>query len=157
MLAITFTVFCFLLLVDLARKFSQPVRLIFNKFCGSIVREHEALGYMYGSTYFMMGTFISIFFFEKEIVCASLFVLIISDTAASVFGKAFGKKKICGEKTFVGFLAFLISASLISLFFSVKLVFAAALTSVVELYAKKMRIDDNLLIPISYCIFGSIF
>lgn len=150
MLVITFLLAFFLLLIDVLRTESKLIRNFFNKFFAVISRKNEIDGKFYGSTYFMIGTFLTILLFEKQIAIFALLVLIISDTCASLFGKAIRSRKIYQDKTLAGFLSFAISASVISAFINPWFIIAGFLTGIAELYAKKIKIDDNLLIPIFY-------
>ena len=152
----TFVIFAFLASVDFLRFKSSSFRVFCNKFFAIFSRKEETEGGIYGSTYFMCGVFLSILLFSKEIAIASIFVLVISDTSASLFGKFFKTSKLVGEKTIGGFMAFLITAGTILVFFGEDLYFASIPTALVELFAKKIKIDDNLLIPLTCGLFCTI-
>jgi dolichol kinase len=156
MLIITFILAIFLLLIDIIRIKSSLVRNFLNKFFAKISRESEIDGKFYGSTYFMIGTFFTILLFEKQIAIFSLLILIISDTCASLCGKAIRSRKIYQDKSLAGFLAFVFSASVISVFINPWFIIAGFLTGIAELYAKKIKIDDNLLIPVFYGFLSTI-
>jgi dolichol kinase len=152
----TFVIFAFLATVDFLRFKSSAFRGFCNRFFAIFSRKEETEGGIYGSTYFMCGVFLSILLFSKEIAVASIFVLVISDTSASLVGKFLKTSKLVGEKTIAGFMAFLISAGLILVFFGEDLYFACIPTALVELFAKKIKIDDNLLIPLTCGFFCTI-
>ena len=160
MLILTFSLFLFLSVIDFARyKFTNFASFI-NKIFGIFSRESEKNGGIYGSTYFMCGVFFTILLFEKGVAIASILVLIISDTCASLVGKSIKSPKLYGEKSLSGFLAFFISALVILFYFTQNVTVAlitAFLTSVCELFAKKVKIDDNLLIPITSGVFLYLF
>ena len=156
MLYLTGAIATLLLLIDFSRKKYTKFRQFFNSLFTKISRKSEIDGKFYGSTYFMIGTFLTIFLFAKTIAIASLLVLIISDTCASIFGKAISGRKLFQEKSLAGFLAFFISAFIISIFVNIWFVISAFFASLIELYAKKIKIDDNLLIPICYGILSTI-
>jgi len=135
--------------VDLLRRFHPPLALLFRKyFFGRVLREEEERNLM-GSTYFLFSSILTILIFPKPIAIASLLILILSDTAAALVGKAFGRISIF-EKTLEGALAFLFTSLLIVWIcpgvdrLSGSL--SAFITTLIELLP--IPIDDNLTIPL---------
>ena len=153
---LTLVIFIFLLCVDILRMKRPNIRAFFNKFFSFVSRSNEVTGGFYGSTYFMLGAFLSFALFTKEIAIAAILVLVISDALASLVGKSVGGRKLSLEKTLSGFLAFLISASVISALFNPLFIIPAIFASFAELYAKKLKLDDNLIIPLVYGFVASI-
>ena len=93
--------------------------------------------------------------FEIKIACTSLFIMSISDSLSAIVGKRFGAITIYKKKTLEGSLAFLLS-SLIIIFIVPELnlfhaIVAALVATIIELYSVDV-IDDNLSIPISFCV-----
>jgi len=135
--------------------------LFINKYFSIFSRKWELEGEIYGATHFMLGTFFSIFFFEKNIAIIAIIVLVVSDTCASFVGKLISSPKLIGDKSLSGFLAFFISSFLISIFFYKESLFIMLLisfiTAIVELISKKIQIDDNLLIPITFGLLCNVF
>ena len=155
MIKITLYLLCLLIVVDFLRIKYTKFQSLCNKLFGLFSRKEEREGKIYGSTYFMCGIFLTILFFPKYTAITSMFVLIISDTAASIFGKMIKSKKIIKEKTIFGFLSFVCTATIIIFCFGQSFNFntfliallIAFITGAVELFAKVICIDDNLLIP----------
>ena len=74
-----------------------------------------------------------------------------SDPCASLFGQCFGQLKL-SSKTLEGSIVFFIVSSLILMFFSIpyaNIIIVSLACSIVELFSKKIKIDDNLLIPVT--------
>lgn len=122
-----------------------------NKIFHIMLRESEKKGGLSGATFFMIGTLITVSCFSKIIAIIAICVLVISDTAAAIFGKLIPSKKIIDEKSIAGTLAFFITSVCIVLFFQIPLlIIACFFTTIIELYAKRLKIDDNILIPLSF-------
>jgi dolichol kinase len=144
--------------LDLLRNFSVRVNKLFCQYLKFTIRESEKKG-VTGSTYFLAGVFLTIWLFPRELAIIALCILVISDTCASLIGIEFGKTRLAGNKSLEGFLAFFISALLISWFFGNyfslpywPLILAAVTASFAELFSKKIRCDDNILIPLTYAL-----
>ncbi len=141
--------FIALLAVDLLRHFHSGMASLFEKyFFGRVLREEEKSAFM-GSTYFIFSTILTILLFPKSIAIASLFILILSDTAAALVGKGIGKIKIF-EKTFEGSTAFLITSLLIVWIYPhldrLSGSLAALGATVIEILP--IKVNDNLSIPL---------
>ena len=139
---------CFLL-IDLLRHFYPGMGLFFQKYIfGNILREAERSRLM-GATYFLFSSILTILLFPKSIAIASLFILMLSDTAAALVGKWRGRVSIFG-KTLEGSIAFFASALLIVWVYPNLDRFpgflAALGATVVELLPT--QVDDNLTIPL---------
>ena len=107
-----------------------------------------------GSMYVLFSAIICTMFFSKEIAVISLTIMLISDTCAALFGKAYGTRHLRNNKTLEGTTALFVSALLIMLIFNpiypvtyagILACFAATLA---EMYEDKIEIDDNLSIPL---------
>ncbi len=138
------------LAVDLLRHFHPGLGSLFQKhFFGRVLREEEKPTLM-GSTYFLFASILTILLFPKPIAIASLLILILSDTAAALVGKSFGRIPIF-RKTLEGSLAFFVSSLLIVWLYPgldrVSGSFAALGASLVE--ALPISLDDNLTIPLT--------
>ena len=139
-----------LLLVDLLRQFHSGMASLFQKyFFGRVLREEEKSAFM-GSTYFIFSTILSILLFPKSIAIASLFILILSDTAAALIGKWIGRVKLFG-KTLEGSMAFLITSLLIVWIYPHLGRFSGSLAAlgaaVIEILP--IGVNDNLSIPLA--------
>ncbi len=148
-ITVLLTLFFGFLIVDLLRHYHSGMTSLFQKyFLGTVLREKERSTLM-GSTYFLFSSILVILFFPKSIAIVSLLILILSDTAAALVGKAIGKIRIF-EKTLEGSLAFLVCSLLIvwvypelnRLWGSL----AALGGTLIELLP--IRVDDNITIPL---------
>lgn len=161
-IVIVVTIFHIVLFWDLLRLkgFHLPKLSFINIF----LRENEQNSHkLCGATYFMMAVVMVIVIFPKDIAILSMLILIYSDTAAALVGKV-GKIKINPlNKTLEGFIAYNVMGVLIiiayySFFITIDTSFrnyfiafiALFISGVVELFAKKLFFDDNLLITLSY-------
>ncbi len=101
----------------------------------------------------LLSCLIVVTLFSKIIAMASLSVTLISYSAAAIIGKKFGKHKLL-DKSIEGSLAFFISAILvISYFYNfsqnfLAIIIIAFLVTIAELFAKKIKVDDNLTITL---------
>jgi dolichol kinase len=131
------------------------IKNIFAKF-NMILREKEQKGNLTGASYMLVASCLTILFFDKDSAIISLLILIIADTNAAIFGKMIKSKKICGNKTLVGSIAFFITTIIIICFYSFSIsyisfyyaVITAAILTYVELKSIVWKIDDNFSIPI---------
>jgi dolichol kinase len=145
-------------IVDFFKYKSAAFGKFFYKKLKFTLRDREKTG-VSGATFFMLGTFITILLFPKNIAILSLFILIICDSFASIVGIKFGKIKIINTKTLEGSASFLLSAVIISYFGSIffnisltALLIASLAASLLEVFDKSLKCDDNVLIPIGYAI-----
>ncbi len=139
---------CFLI-VDLLRHFHSGLASLFRKyFFGRVLREEEKPTLM-GSTYFLFSTILTILLFPKSIAIASLFILILADTAAALVGRGIGRISIFG-KTLEGSLAFFFSSLLIVWIYPNLNRFSGGLAAlgatVIEILP--IKVNDNLTIPL---------
>ncbi len=148
---LTFLVPFFLLylLVDLVRHYHPGLASLFQKhFFGRVLREREKPTLM-GSTYFLFASIMTILLFPKPIAIVSLLILILSDTAAALVGRGFGRTPIF-NKTLEGSLAFLMTSFLIVWIYPgldrLAGSIAAVGTTLVEVLP--LPLDDNFTIPL---------
>ena len=112
-----------------------------------------------GGVWMLLSAFLSSILFTPENAVIAFSIMLLSDTAASLVGHRFGTIKIYGNKSLQGSLAGLfISCTTIVLYglafnfaeTDYAIGFAAALAAVAaELYASKLKIDDNLSIVLA--------
>ena len=147
-----------IVVIDLMRTRNGWISKIFGKLFNGMLRSHELEGKFTGASYVLIGSFISIIIFPKEIAVLALLFTAIGDTAAALYGKKYGKIKIW-NKTLEGSIVGLITCFIIALFFPqipniIKFsgAFAAMLIELLPI-----KIDDNLRIPlfsgiVMYCL-----
>ena len=146
------------LAVDLLRYYNAATAKIFYSVFGWLLRSHEHDGggkRLNGATHVLISATLCVLVFPKLITITAFAVLIISDSAAALVGRRFGKRKFL-SKSAEGSTAFFVSA-LIVIAATPKIstgageypiaIVAAAIGTVVE--ALSFGIDDNLSIPIS--------
>ncbi len=140
-------------------------RFILTTF-GPMLRPHETTegkGRISGATWVLMSATLCVLIFPRVVMVTSFAVLIVSDTAAALIGRPFGRHRFL-SKTVEGTLAFVISAIGIviasaaifdgSLTYVLLGAIAAVVAAIVEAVSYGARIDDNLTIPLS---FGLVF
>lgn len=164
MLSILIPLSILVLIIDLSRRFISPFHHFINNIIGNIMRDEEKKNIaLVGATYLVISSALTIFLFSKEIAIFALSVLSISDACAALIGKRFGKTKLIGEKSLEGSVTFFVSAVLVGLAlikfysfsFSIEALFFSSLAAtLIELFAKKMHIDDNFTIPL---VIGIVF
>jgi dolichol kinase len=147
------------LIIDLGRYLHPEIGKIFYKMFGLLLREHELdhkKKNLNGATYVLISALISVLIFPKVIFISAFSILIISDSAAALIGRKFGKRKFL-SKSFEGTLTFFISACVVILFTPKVSGFleeyfigfiAAFVGAIVENVSFKL-VDDNLSIPLS--------
>ncbi len=107
-----------------------------------------------GSMYVLFSAIICTMFFSKPIAVVSLTIMLISDTCAALFGKAYGTRHLRNNKTLEGTTALFVSALMIVVLFNPILpvtyasILACAAATFAEMYEDKIEIDDNLSIPL---------
>lgn len=128
----------------------------------AMFRSDEKTG-LNGATYMMLAALITVVWLPKAIFLTAFSILVISDVLAAVVGQLYGKHKFL-HKSFEGTAAFLASAWIICLIFGLAmdikllpLFLASIAATVVELFASKFKLSDNLLIPIAFGIMWNIF
>jgi len=105
-------------IVDVLRYFHQPTAELFYRWFRKLLRHHEVNGKtktLNGATYVLLSATLCVLIFPKIIVITSFAILIISDSAAALIGRRFGKHKFY-HKSLEGSGAFLLSAIIVVLF-----------------------------------------
>ena len=107
-----------------------------------------------GSMYVLFSAIVCTMFFSKPIAVVALTIMLISDTCAALFGKAYGTRHLRNNKTLEGTTALFVSALAITVIFNPMLpvtyasILACVAATFAELYEDKIEIDDNLAIPL---------
>jgi dolichol kinase len=146
-------------LSDAGRLFLPSVNTLYNKLFGFLLRRHETREVhrrLNGATFVLLSALICIWLFPKVIVITAFAILIISDTAAALFGRRFGRHPF-RNKTVEGTSAFFVTALLVVAvapkvdYIATEYVIGALgalLGTFVEALSGDL-IDDNLSIPLS--------
>lgn len=146
------------LIIDILRKIITPLNNLVNIIIGDLMRENEKTASSFsGATYLYISSALTVYFFSKETAIFALFILMISDSFAALIGKKFGKVKLM-DKSLEGSISFALSAMIIyyilNVYFNFSLpliasIFAILASTIAELFAKRIRIDDNFIIPLA--------
>jgi len=157
-LLITASLTVLALIVDLGRYYYSPFASRFNIIFGGLLRRHESdpsAKRLNGGTYVLIAATLSILIFPKLIAITAFIILIVSDLAAALVGRKFGRRPFLG-KSLEGSLAFFLSG-LAVIAATPKIdysageyaigVFAMLVGTVIE--ALPVDIDDNVSVPLS--------
>jgi len=107
-----------------------------------------------GGAYVMLAAIACTLLFPANVAVVALSIMLISDTCAALFGKAYGSRRPYKKKSIEGTAAFFVSALLIMVIcnFILPVTYASILAAFVatfaEMYEDKIEIDDNLSIPL---------
>jgi len=152
MLWLTGGSFVLMIVAELARLLYPKYYHIYLRFFGWMIRSYEKKKYLTGATYVFLGSFLSIFFFTKNIAVISLLFVTIGDPTACLAGLSFGNIKLPGsEKTLEGSISFIL-AGLLATFWIPEIsilekALGGSLAAMIE-YMPFKKFDDNLMIPI---------
>ena len=139
----------FIILIDIGRTRYDWISKIFGIFFNRMLRSHELDGKLTGATYVVIGSFIAVAIFPKEIAILALLFTAIGDTVAALYGRKFGKIRIW-NKTLEGSVVGLIACIIITLFFPQipNLVKFSGAFAAMFIELLPIKIDDNLRIPL---------
>lgn len=148
-------------LIDVLSHVNHSVREMMFKVFGKLLRPHEVRSdkiLLNGASYVLISALLCVVIFPKIIMITAFSILIVSDTAAALFGRKFGRSRFF-DKSLEGAGAFFFSAAgVIALVgissdgnvpFFLSGMIAAAAGAVVESASIRLRLDDNLSIPLS--------
>lgn len=150
----------FFLIVDILSHKVESIRKLLFKFFGKMLRPHEKEGKLFfnGATWVLLSAVLCILIFPKLVFIVSFTILIISDLSAALIGRKYGKTRFF-DKSWEGTIAFIITASIIVVFYGyifdlpsyyfIAGIKAAIVGGFVEALSKIFKIDDNLSIPLS--------
>jgi dolichol kinase len=164
-LIIMFAIAIITVLLDLTSKRLPVISYIWDKVFGEILRKHEKKQkeiYLNGASWLVISAFLTILIFPKIIAVIALTILIVSDISSALIGKKFGKSPIFVNKTVEGSTAFFVSAYLVILtyyfiyapgtMFLLAGLFAALASTLFEAISTQVKMDDNLLAPVSFSL-----
>ncbi len=149
----------FSLFLDLGRHFIHGLKSFFDRTFGFMMREHEKDNNkknLSGATYVLISATVGIIIFPKVFFITAFAVLILSDIAAALIGRKYGKHKFLA-KSLEGTLAFFIVGCFVVLLtpkinydIAEYLIgfFAVAVGAIAENISYGWA-DDNFMIPLS--------
>ena len=132
-----------------------------NSIFFKLLRQKEMnSGELCGLSWLLIGYTIVISSCDKYLVAIALTVLVVCDAMASLIGKNFGRISLCG-KSLEGFVAYIVFGVVVLLFYyhflkdvNVNIIYlfvSLIVSAFAELTAKRINIDDNFAIPVSFC------
>ena len=159
MLALVGTGTLLMIILDLLKAYTFTFENLYLKVFGGILRNDEKdfkKNLFTGGTYYALGIFLALLLFPKEVAVLSILIMIWCDTMAALIGKKFGKRKIIGDKSLEGSLAFVITGILLvfilQFFFPeynfYKAGFITVFLAAVFEQISFIRINDNLSLPV---------
>lgn len=147
--------------IDMSMKIIKPLRSIVQKVFGPIMRAHELKNeiVLNGATWVMIAACTVIIILPKLTAVCGFSILIISDTAAALIGKKYGKHKWFVNKSIEGTAGFAATAILNILIIGILIsagwqyylvgIIAAIIGAFVEAVSGILKVDDNFSIPLS--------
>jgi diacylglycerol kinase (CTP) len=104
--------------MDLLRHRFTTVNQIYVKTLGALMRETEVDGYN-GVIWYLLGAYIALKFFPKDVGVVSVLLLSWCDTAASTFGRLYGRYtiRLRRGKSLAGTLAAFVTGTLTAMYF----------------------------------------
>jgi dolichol kinase len=142
------------LFVEVSKTLFPSFRSLFLRFFSPMLRSHERRGKITGATYYLIGSFLCILFFSKNIALVCLCFLILGDLFAAVVGKQWGRTKLLNKKSLEGSVACFVVCALVAVAlmkymkYDPIIALTGALTAtLVELFPT--GIDDNITMPLA--------
>ncbi len=148
-------------LVDVVSHRSGIVRELVLRYFGGMMRRHELRVDKFmlnGASYVLLAACLCIIVFPKIIAITAFSILIVSDICAALIGRRYGRHPFL-DKSLEGTAAFAVSAVLVILVIA-QLVhaplsyvssgcIAAVLGAVIENISPRLKLDDNVSIPLT--------
>jgi len=140
------------IILDAGRRFIPAFRPIFQWIAGHSMRYEEEMHYkMTGASWQFISFWVVIWYFKADYAVPACLLLSVSDAAAALAGKKWGKRYWFNDHTFIGTAAFIISGVLIFLIGYPHLIFWKVLLVVfITALAESLlyRINDNFTVPL---------
>ncbi len=138
--------------------FTMTYGVLFNRMLRE--KEKQAKFRVSGAPYLIGAALMCAVLFSTVIAMTGLAVMLISDTAAALIGRRFGRHPInAGTKSLEGSFAFCVAGFLIVLFFffsyaqSMPFLFSGGfgvmIAALAEAYESRIHLDDNFSIPLA--------
>ena len=134
--------------VELLKALLPTFRRLFMRIFSPMLRSRERKGGLTGATYYLIGSFLCVLFFDKTLAIACLCFLALGDLFAALIGKQWGRIKLFSRKSLEGSLACFIVCALIALlmkFHPAVALTGAIVATLIELLP--IHVDDNLTMP----------
>lgn len=134
---------------ELLKVLVPSVRATFLRIFSPILRSQEQKGGPTGATYFLIGSFLCVLFFDKTLAIVCLCFLTLGDLCAALIGKQWGRIKLFSRKSLEGSLACFVVCIAVALLMRLHPAVAitgALVATVVELLP--IGVDDNITMPL---------
>lgn len=140
--------FLFLFIVfEYFRLFNKKFNKFIHRSFDFLFKKGEEVRLSSGLTY-ILGCFITILYFERNIAITGMFILNIADPLACITGTKLAKIKIINNKTLEGSLVFfLMSIIIILLFFDLRTALICGFFCALTELLIRPPLDDNFLLP----------
>ena len=135
--------------VELLKVLLPAFRGIFVRIFSPMLRSQERRGGLTGATYYLIGSFLCILFFDKTLAIVCLCFLTLGDLFAALIGKQWGRIKLFSRKSLEGSLACFIVCTAVALLIGLHPIVAivgALVATLIELLPT--GVDDNVTIPL---------
>lgn len=149
------------IILDVMSHKVESFRKLYLTLFGKLLRHHETQNdklLLNGASWVLIAAFVCILIFPEYIAITAFSILIISDTAAALIGRKIGKRKFL-DKSVEGTMAFIVSGiivvAVVGLVYNLPFAFfcagagGAIIGGIVEAASIRLRMDDNLSIPLS--------
>lgn len=160
-IVILFILAVIMVTIDVTTKRVPTLRRIYKSIFGGILRKHERKKkkiLLNGASWVLISAVVTVLIFPKIIAVTAFTILIVSDIAAALIGRKFGKHKLF-NKTWEGTIAFILTAIaavfVLGYFLGAPTSYfiAGSLGAVAggfaEASAKRLKMDDNFVVPMS--------
>lgn len=148
----------FSIAIDVGRFYIPAIRRFVEVLFDRILRPHERNpGLLSGATYVLISALFCVAVFPKLITVTAFSILIVSDGASALFGRAFGKHRFF-DKSLEGTAAFIVSAWIVVMItpkvgplpieYAIA-AFAAIVGGIAEAASVTLHLDDNFSVPVS--------
>lgn len=137
------------LLIELLKWLSPSFLKLFVRIFSPMLRPQERKGGITGATYYLIGSFVCVFVFDKTLAIVCICFLILGDLFAAIIGKQWGRTKLVSQKSLEGSLACFVVCALIALLMKIHPIIAltgAAVATLIELFP--LGLDDNVAMPL---------
>ena len=137
------------------------VNKLYDRFFGGMLRFEVKPGMwvISGGPYVFASAALSLILFVPWIAACGMVSMLLGDTAAALIGRRFGRHKTVNGKSFEGVFAFVFAAAIgifiVKTIIGVQgipvwgILLAAVAGSLVELFEKQLKADDNFSIPVA--------
>lgn len=152
------------LLIDVLMHYHPATRRIMHRLVGKMLRPHEVTAEVFrltGASWVLIAATLTFLLFPMVISTTAFTVLIVSDTAAALIGRRFGKRRFF-DKSLIGTTFFILTAIGVtavyqSIFqagpwFLVSGAVASIVCGIIEAASIRLKLDDNISIPSSFAL-----